>query len=743
LTSKAVLKLSEELLDRLFRDSEGAADHKIDLVYLFENVRTTLEKAEPALEYLQSRGLIHPVTGDGIYLTARGVEAMVNEQDIKELPKYQKQWSSPTPSQEPPAVVKPQGPSRPYRPILAFVDPEGQRHTFNLEWLATVGRSDDATLKLPDPRASKRHVEIKYGGDKYLLKDLGSANGTLLNGHHIDVHALQHGDVMLIGRTEVMYLCPELIPEPHGEPPPEMITAKPAPKVAAAAPDPDPTARPAKVVEPSRAPEPKAPPPKVETAKEEPPTVRAEAPPRAPSRAEPEAHPAPIRGEPIRGEPIRGEPVQPPRATNTGKVQVPPMAAAGPAKRRTAPAPAAENVMIVKGRPEAAPVVATASSDLFAAPPRERLPSDLFGEPPNASAVFGSPSEAPRAELFKEGSLPPTVRGRTASADDNSINEVTEVAGKANAGPPDLFDDQDSRTPIRGNKKPPIEAPSRAGGDDLFAPSGGVKAAPESPDLFGSGRPAPAAPDLFAPKSEQRGAPDLFAPDYGGNRTAETAAAQLPPERDELFGGGSVRGSVSPLPSDARPVPKADLLPLDEAIPFEQAEEFEPAMVIESPAEADATVAALSLLVSRRTMPLEAEAPAAPGDSTGRTSELPAWGQDKPASESLQSYAPSDAPAEAQGDGFAEERTPVEGRKHAQHEKIVAAAADLPEAPLSLDDSLATDDIEAVTYEQFSDTLVILRSRLADAGVPDGERLLESIELLRRHPSVRAALTEP
>ncbi len=51
--------------------------------------------------------------------------------------------------------------------------------------------------------------------------------------------------------------------------------------------------------------------------------------------------------------------------------------------------------------------------------------------------------------------------------------------------------------------------------------------------------------------------------------------------------------------------------------------------------------------------------------------------------------------------------------------------------------------ITPVAWGRFAETLAILRTRLADAGVPDQARLVDAIELLRKHPSVRAALTEP
>ena len=59
-----------------------------------------------------------------------------------------------------------------------------------------VGRSNDCDLTVPSQRISRRHAEIHGGGeDTFVLKDLGSQNGTLVNGKRIrGEHTLVDGD---------------------------------------------------------------------------------------------------------------------------------------------------------------------------------------------------------------------------------------------------------------------------------------------------------------------------------------------------------------------------------------------------------------------------------------------------------------------------------------------------------------------------------------------------------------------
>lgn len=65
-----------------------------------------------------------------------------------------------------------------------------------------IGRSQQCHVVLEDKRSSRRHALIKRDGLRYTLKDLGSANGTLVNGVRVDgEHDLQSGEEIQIGDT--------------------------------------------------------------------------------------------------------------------------------------------------------------------------------------------------------------------------------------------------------------------------------------------------------------------------------------------------------------------------------------------------------------------------------------------------------------------------------------------------------------------------------------------------------------
>jgi hypothetical protein len=71
-----------------------------------------------------------------------------------------------------------------------------------------VGRGDSADVRLEDPFASSRHARIDRDGDVLVIEDLGSTNGTFLNGEPLTgPRPLHPGDRIRIGDNEFSYLA--------------------------------------------------------------------------------------------------------------------------------------------------------------------------------------------------------------------------------------------------------------------------------------------------------------------------------------------------------------------------------------------------------------------------------------------------------------------------------------------------------------------------------------------------------
>ena len=69
------------------------------------------------------------------------------------------------------------------------------------EFRVTFGRLPDCTITFDDPNVSREHAEIRPDGGGFVLTDLGSTNGTRVNGSPITTHRLTDGDRVTFGGT--------------------------------------------------------------------------------------------------------------------------------------------------------------------------------------------------------------------------------------------------------------------------------------------------------------------------------------------------------------------------------------------------------------------------------------------------------------------------------------------------------------------------------------------------------------
>jgi hypothetical protein len=78
--------------------------------------------------------------------------------------------------------------------------------SFDLGEGATMGRSDGAEIRVDDPFASSAHARIFPRGEYMYLEDMGSTNGTYLNGRQVkSTERLRMADLIRIGDSEYRY----------------------------------------------------------------------------------------------------------------------------------------------------------------------------------------------------------------------------------------------------------------------------------------------------------------------------------------------------------------------------------------------------------------------------------------------------------------------------------------------------------------------------------------------------------
>ena len=95
-------------------------------------------------------------------------------------------------------------------PDLYVVTNDGQIFNFPIhKEKVNIGRSNDNDLILTDNTVSRYHTEIQKNKNHYVLTDLGSFNGTRLNGKSIQKVLLKHGDKIKIGSSKLTFLINE------------------------------------------------------------------------------------------------------------------------------------------------------------------------------------------------------------------------------------------------------------------------------------------------------------------------------------------------------------------------------------------------------------------------------------------------------------------------------------------------------------------------------------------------------
>jgi hypothetical protein len=144
-------------------------------------------------------------------------------------------------------------------PLYQFVMRSGPTPgaTFSLEGdQLTIGRDSASGIAINDAEISRKHARLTFQGGKYVIEDLGSTNGTFVNGQRLaSPVVLKSGDVVSLGEQIVLMFealsgdpgatvmsarksipRPTAVPPPAPPPPQQYYSAPPPPPVPPAAP---------------------------------------------------------------------------------------------------------------------------------------------------------------------------------------------------------------------------------------------------------------------------------------------------------------------------------------------------------------------------------------------------------------------------------------------------------------------------------------------------------------------------
>ncbi len=78
-----------------------------------------------------------------------------------------------------------------------------------VEARARVGRSEESDVFLVDPSVSRTHAVVEVDGVEPVVRDLGSTNGTFVNGERIEAKQLKDGDELMFGNTQMRFEATE------------------------------------------------------------------------------------------------------------------------------------------------------------------------------------------------------------------------------------------------------------------------------------------------------------------------------------------------------------------------------------------------------------------------------------------------------------------------------------------------------------------------------------------------------
>jgi FhaA, N-terminal domain/FHA domain len=220
-------KLAKEMDDyKMVSVSQVYAPNEY-VVYLSPGDRGQFESYEPALIKELEQYLLEHSRREGYVLLSKPQVSFETDDDL-EVGLFgiaNRMIQRESPDQEPELAPEP-GETRVYRaaPVETEaasaedlgVEPEPEPATVTVNGRAhelskpsvVIGRSRESDIRVSDPNVSRQHAEIRQEGSTYWLVDLGSTNGTSVNGRVLKRAKLDDADRITLGSTELVFKLP-------------------------------------------------------------------------------------------------------------------------------------------------------------------------------------------------------------------------------------------------------------------------------------------------------------------------------------------------------------------------------------------------------------------------------------------------------------------------------------------------------------------------------------------------------
>ncbi|MGD8352673.1 MAG: FHA domain-containing protein [Pseudomonadota bacterium] len=82
----------------------------------------------------------------------------------------------------------------------------GTHYLIKDDRMTVIGRDAECQIRIEDPDVSRRHAAIQPFGREFYIMDMGSTNGTLINGRQEEKRILRHADRITLGRQEFQFI---------------------------------------------------------------------------------------------------------------------------------------------------------------------------------------------------------------------------------------------------------------------------------------------------------------------------------------------------------------------------------------------------------------------------------------------------------------------------------------------------------------------------------------------------------
>jgi hypothetical protein len=91
--------------------------------------------------------------------------------------------------------------------LIRAVRTDGHEQTFMLrKQITTIGRSTSNDIVIEIPEVSRQHARIEYRDGQFYITDLGSTNGTMINGRRINTSIIQDDDEIILGTARLEFV---------------------------------------------------------------------------------------------------------------------------------------------------------------------------------------------------------------------------------------------------------------------------------------------------------------------------------------------------------------------------------------------------------------------------------------------------------------------------------------------------------------------------------------------------------